>query len=157
MGAAMSMKPATNSRDFPDILAGCLMIFLGALGLLAGRDLSYGTPAMMGPGFLPRSLCVIIALIGAIVLIKALTKPHEALDTVNPKPLIILVVGIAGFAFAAEGLGFVVATVWLLVVGSLADPESRWREIFISAAILTTLGALLFIYGLGVQMPIWPL
>ncbi|MDP9857399.1 putative membrane protein YqjE [Agrobacterium tumefaciens] len=112
---------------------------------------------MMGPGFLPRSLCIIIALIGTIVLIKALMKPHEALDAVNPKPLIILVVGIAGFAFAAEVLGFVVATVWLLVVGSLADPESRWREIFISTAILTTLGALLFIYGLGVQMPIWPL
>ncbi len=153
----MSIKSATKGPDFPDILAGCVMIFLGALGLWAGRDLSFGTPAMMGPGFLPRSLCVIIALIGAVVLIKALTEPHEALDAINPKPLIILVVGIAGFAFAAESLGFVVATIWLLVVGSLADPESRWREIFISTAVLTTLGALLFIYGLGVQMPIWPL
>ncbi|KRA05281.1 tripartite tricarboxylate transporter TctB family protein [Rhizobium sp. Root564] len=153
----MSIKSATKGRDSPDILAGCVMIFLGALGLWAGRDLSFGTPAMMGPGFLPRSLCVIIALIGAVVLIKALTKPHEALDAINPKPLIILVVGIAGFAFAAESLGFVIATTWLLVVGSLADPESRWREIFISTAVLTTLGALLFIYGLGVQMPIWPL
>ncbi|KQR29988.1 tripartite tricarboxylate transporter TctB [Rhizobium sp. Leaf155] len=153
----MSIKSATKGRDFPDILAGCVMIFLGALGLWAGRDLSFGTPAMMGPGFLPRSLCVIIALIGAVVLIKSLTKPHEALDAINPKPLMILVVGIAGFAFAAESLGFVVATIWLLVVGSLADPESRWREIFISTAVLTTLGALLFIYGLGVQMPIWPL
>lgn len=157
MGAAMSMKPAVDRRDLPDVLAGCLMIFLGALGLWAGRDLSFGTPAMMGPGFLPRSLCIIIALIGAVVLVKALSKPHEALDAINLKPLIILVVGIAGFAFAAESLGFVVATIWLLVVGSLADPESRWREIFISTAILTTLGALLFIYGLGVQMPIWPL
>jgi hypothetical protein len=153
----MSTKPAANGRDFPDILAGGVMIFLGALGLWAGRDLTYGTPAMMGPGFLPKSLCTIIALIGAVVLIKALSKPYEALDAINPKPLIILVVAIAGFAFAAESFGFVVATIWLLVVGSLADPESRWREILISTAVLTSLGALLFVYGLGVQMPIWPL
>ncbi|MES5099993.1 tripartite tricarboxylate transporter TctB family protein [Agrobacterium sp. BA1120] len=152
----MSTKPAANTRDYPDILAGGVMIFLGALGLWAGRDLTYGTPAMMGPGFLPKSLCAIIALIGAVVLIKALSKPHEALDAINPKPLIILVVAIAGFAFAAESFGFVVATIWLLVVGSLADPESRWKEILISTAVLTSLGALLFVYGLGVQMPIWP-
>jgi hypothetical protein len=152
----MSTKPAANGRDYPDILAGGVMIFLGALGLWAGRDLTYGTPAMMGPGFLPKSLCAIIALIGTVVLIKALSKPHEALDAINPKPLIILVVAIAGFAFAAESFGFVVATIWLLVVGSLADPESRWKEILISTAVLTSLGALLFVYGLGVQMPIWP-
>lgn len=152
----MSTKPAANGRDYPDILAGGVMIFLGGLGLWAGRDLTYGTPAMMGPGFLPKSLCAIIALIGAVVLIKALSKPHEALDAINPKPLIILVVAIAGFAFAAESFGFVVATIWLLVVGSLADPESRWKEILISTAVLTSLGALLFVYGLGVQMPIWP-
>ncbi len=152
----MSTKPAANGRDYPDILAGGVMMFLGALGLWAGRDLTYGTPAMMGPGFLPKSLCAIIALIGAVVLIKALSKPHEALDAINPKPLIILVVAIAGFAFAAESFGFVVATIWLLVVGSLADPESRWKEILISTAVLTSLGALLFVYGLGVQMPIWP-
>ncbi|ACM39809.1 MULTISPECIES: tripartite tricarboxylate transporter TctB family protein [Rhizobium/Agrobacterium group] len=152
----MSVKPVANGRDFPDILAGGVLIFLGALGLWAGRDLTYGTPAMMGPGFLPKSLCAIIALIGVIVLIKALSKPHESLDAVNPKPLLILVAAIAGFAFAAERFGFVAATIWLLVVGSLADPESRWKEIFISTAVLTTLGALLFVYGLGVQMPIWP-
>ncbi|KQQ46084.1 MULTISPECIES: tripartite tricarboxylate transporter TctB family protein [Rhizobium/Agrobacterium group] len=152
----MSTEPAVKGRDHPDMLAGGVMIFLGALGLWAARDLTYGTPAMMGPGFLPKSLCAIIALIGAVVLIKGLSKPQEALDAINPKPLIILVVAIAGFAFAAERFGFVPATIWLLVVGSLADPESRWKEIFISTAVLTSLGALLFVYGLGVQMPIWP-
>jgi hypothetical protein len=152
----MSIRQTVNGRDLPDVLAGGVMIFLGALGLWAGRDLSYGTPAMMGPGFLPKSLCALIALIGLVVLIKAFSKPHEALDAINPRPLIILVLAITGFAFAAERFGFVSATIWLLVVGSLADPESRWKEILISTAVLTSLGALLFVYGLGVQMPIWP-
>ncbi|KAA3506509.1 tripartite tricarboxylate transporter TctB family protein [Agrobacterium vitis] len=145
-----------KQRDLPDILAGCLLIALGALGLWAGRDLTFGSPAMMGPGFLPKSLCVIMMAIGSYVLVKGLAKPREDFETINVRPLAILVVAISGFAYTAESFGFLVASVWLLVIGSLADPESRWREVLISTAVLASLGALLFVYGLGVQMPISP-
>lgn len=145
-----------KQRDFPDILAGGLLIALGALGLWAGRDLTFGSPATMGPGFLPNSLCAIMIAIGSFVLVKGLAKPREIFETVNVRPLTILVVAIAGFAYTAESFGFIVASAWLLIVGSLADAESRWREVLISTAVLTTLGALLFVYGLGVQMPISP-
>ena len=63
---------------------------------------------------------------------------------------------IVGFAFIAATLGFVAASVWLLVVGSFADRESRWREVILLTAGLTAFGALVFIVGLGVQMPLWP-
>jgi|EndMetStandDraft_3_1072993.scaffolds.fasta_scaffold99672_2 positive regulator of sigma E activity len=145
-----------GKRDFPDLLAGVLMIGIGAIGFWAGRDLAFGTPAMMGSGFLPRIMCGLLMAIGGFVLVKGLVKPSEALGTFNIRPLLILVVAIAGFAFASERFGFVVATVWLLVIGSLADQESRWKEIAISTAILTIAGAFVFIRGLGVQMPVWP-
>nr|WP_281410856.1 tripartite tricarboxylate transporter TctB family protein [Rhizobium binae] len=145
-----------RKRDYPDILAGALMIGLGALGLWAGRDLTFGSAAMMGPGYLPDVICGLLIVIGGFVLIKAIGKFYEAIGETNIKPLIILVVAIGGFAFMAEALGFIIATIWLLVIGSLADQESRWKEIVISSLILTAFGALVFIYGLGVQMPILP-
>lgn len=132
------------------------MVGLGALGLWAGRDLRFGTPAMMGPGFLPDVICGLLLAIGGFVLIKALVKDREPIGETNIKPLIILIIAIAGFAFLAEGFGFVVSTIWLLVIGSLADQESRWREIAMSTVVLTIFGALVFVYGLGVQMPILP-
>lgn len=132
------------------------MIGLGALGLWAGRDLRFGSAAMMGPGFLPDVICGLLIAIGGYVLLKGLTRAYEPIASSNIKPLLILVVAIAGFAFMSETLGFVVSTIWLLVIGSLADQESRWREIAISAVLLTLFGALVFIYGLGVQMPILP-
>lgn len=152
----MRAAGAEGRRDLPDLLAGVLMIGISAIGLWAGRSLAFGTPAMMGPGFLPGVMCGLLIAIGTFVLIKGLAKPAASLGLVNVKPLAILILAIAGFAFAAETFGFVVATVWLLVVGSLADQESRWKEIALSTVILTTIGALVFIKGLGVQMPIWP-
>jgi hypothetical protein len=151
------MSGSSNAkRDYPDILAGAVMIGLGALGLWAGRDLQFGSAAMMGAGFLPDVICGMLIAIGGYVLIKALGKAYEPFGESNFKPLIILVVAIAGFAFMSETLGFVVSTIWLIVIGSLADQESRWREIAISTVLLTLFGALVFIYGLGVQMPILP-
>lgn len=132
------------------------MVGLGALGLWAGRDLRFGKPAMMGPGFLPDVICGLLIAIGLFVFVKGFTKSFEAIGDTNVKPLLILVAAIAGFAFMAETLGFIVSTVWLLVVGSLADTESRWREIAISTVLLTAFGAFVFIYGLGVQMPVLP-
>lgn len=152
----MGTAGADGKRDLPDLLAGGVMIGIGAIGLLASRDLAFGTPAMMGPGFLPRVMCGLLIAIGAFVLLKGIVKPSMAMGLVNVKPLLILVAAIAGFAFMSETLGFVVATAWLLVVGSLADQESRWREIVISTVILTVAGALVFVEGLGVQMPILP-
>lgn len=148
--------PSNVKRDYPDILAGVVMVGLGALGLWAGRDLRFGTPAMMGPGFLPTVICAMIIAIGLFVLIRGLTKGYEGIGSSNLRPLLILVAAIGGFAWMAEAFGFIVSTAWLLVVGSLADQESRWREILISTVILTAFGAFVFIYGLGVQMPILP-
>ena len=71
-------------------------------------------------------------------------------------PISAFVAAIVGFAFVAEFFGFVAASVWLLLVGSIADRDSKLREVILLTAGLTAFGALVFIVGLGVQMPIWP-
>lgn len=71
-------------------------------------------------------------------------------------PLVIIFAAVVGFAFVAEFFGFVAASVWLLLVGSIADHDSKLREVILLTAGLTAFGALVFIVGLGVQMPIWP-
>ncbi|KAJ33648.1 hypothetical protein BW45_11335, partial [Agrobacterium tumefaciens] len=79
-------------------------------------------------------------------------------DIGKPKlwPLMVILAAVVGFAFIAEFFGFVAASVWLLLVGSIADRDSRLREVILLTAGLTAFGVLVFIVGLGVQMPIWP-
>lgn len=87
------MSGSSNlKRDYPDILAGALLMGLGALGLWAGRDLRFGTPAMMGPGFLPDVICGLLLAIGAFVLFKGFVKDLEPIGDTNIKPLVILII-----------------------------------------------------------------
>ncbi|WP_192931175.1 tripartite tricarboxylate transporter TctB family protein [Gemmobacter serpentinus] len=60
------------------------------------------------------------------------------------------------FAYAATHLGFVIASPGLIIVGSLADPGVRWRQVLALAIGLTLFGAQVFVWGLGVQVPLWP-
>jgi hypothetical protein len=142
--------------NHPDLLAGLIFIVIGALGLWAGRDLRMGTAATMGPGYLPLIVSGLILLIGLGVTIMGLLRSNEPLGVVRLRPLLIILVAVGGFAYAAGSLGFVIAAAWLIGVGSLADPESRVREIAASIVVLTIFGILVFIVGLGVQMQLGP-
>lgn len=149
-------RKAGSTGDRPDLLTAILFVGLGALGLWAGRDLTMGTAAAMGPGYLPRIVCWLLIVVGLTVGGMGLFSAREDITIPNLRPLTIILVSVVGFAFIAEYFGFVAASVWLLLVGSLADRESRWREVILLTAGLTVFGALVFIVGLGVQMPIWP-
>jgi hypothetical protein len=140
----------------PDLLAGLIFIVIGALGLWAGRDLRMGTAAMMGPGYLPLIVSTLILLIGLGVTIMGLLRSSEPVGVVRVRPLLIILVAVAGFAYAAGSLCFIIAAAWLIGIGSLADPETRLREIAASIVVLTIFGILVFIIGLGVQMPLGP-
>jgi hypothetical protein len=151
------MKICLDMRgDHPDVLGGAVMIGLGGLGFWAARGLSFGTASHMGPGFLPNVICGLLIVIGVAVMGRALLKVLQTTGEWNVKPLFVLTVAVVGFALLAEHLGFVISSVWLLVTSSLADRDSRWKEVVISTSLLTIFGAVVFVYFLGVKLPILP-
>ena len=56
----MSGEAGTKKGNAPDLLTAGMFIGLGALGLYMARGLEAGTLAQMGPGFLPRVVCVLL-------------------------------------------------------------------------------------------------
>lgn len=141
--------------DRPDLLTALIFLGLGTLGLVMSRELEAGTLAQMGPGFLPRVVCVLLILVGLAVGLPALRRRAIVLDSVKTRPLLVILVAIIGFGLAVTHLGFVLAALWLVVVGSLADPGGKWRQTLALAVGLTAFGAVVFVYGLGVQVPLW--
>ena len=149
-------RKAGQRGDRPDILTGLLFVGFGALGLWAGRDLTLGNAASMGPAYFPRIICGLLIIVGLIVGGRGLFNARVTIPAPRLRPLLVILVAVVGFAFIAEYFGFVAASFWLLIVGSLADFESRWFEVLLLTVGLTAFGGLVFIVGLGVQMPMWP-
>lgn len=152
----MSDLSSPGKGDRPDLLTAALFIGLGGLGLFMSRGLDAGTLAQMGPGFLPRVVCVLLIAVGIAVGLPALRAPAHHIEAMRLRPVAVITVAIVGFAYAATHLGFVLAALWLVVAGAFAEPNMRWREIVPLAIGLTIFGALVFVYGLGVQVPLWP-
>jgi hypothetical protein len=152
----MAGPSVSNTGDKPDLLTAAIFIGLGALGLVMSWGLDTGTMAQMGPGFLPRVVCVLLIVVGLAVGVPALRRPAQAIEAIRLRPVLVITLAIVVFAYAATHLGFVLASLWLIIAGSLADPGGKWKHTLLLGIGLTVFGALVFVYGLGVQVPLWP-
>lgn len=149
--------PETGIKgDRPDLLTAAIFIGFGAVGLWQTSALSGGTLAQMGPGYLPRLVCGLLILVGIVIGFAALRREAVAIDPMKLRPVAVITLSVIGFAFAATHLGFVIASLFLVIAGSLAEPQGKWRTTLLLAAGLTAFGAIVFVYGLGVQVPLWP-
>ena len=112
-----------------------------ALGYQAAR-LPYYTRIGPGPGFFPRWLCGVLALLSLVILVRA-TRDRDAAAAIElpdrPAALRIVGVVVALFlvAFVTTTLGFrlTMLTFYLAVIGMLG----RWR--WIETPVLAVLGS----------------
>jgi hypothetical protein len=135
--------------------AGLVFILIGAAGFLLGRDLAFGTPARMGPGFFPLILSGLILGLGVIISLTgfALRGPH--IEPMKWRPITTVSLAIVGFGFAMTQLGLALSAILLTFIAALARKDIRWRETAALAVVLAAFSVGLFIYGLGQAMPAW--
>lgn len=152
----MSGSKSSARGDRPDLLTSAIFVGVGALGLWAGRTLDFGSLASMGPGFIPTIICWLLIGIGLWVGALGLRRAMTPIEPVKLRPILVITASIIGFAFIAAWLGFVAATMFLIVLGSLAEREVRLKETLLLAIGLSIFGALVFVVGLGVQIRLLP-
>lgn len=115
--------------------------------------------AKPGAGFFPLGLGLLQAVLGAIVLFKALTlETHEGdpIGKIGWKPLGLIFLSVVLFGFAIPYLGMFIALPLLVIVSSLAGDEFRWKEVIVNCIVLTVGSWLIFIKGLSLIIPLWP-
>lgn len=141
-----------------DVLAGLMFIAVAVFGLWASRNYTVGTALRMSTGYVPRLLCWLLLGLGVIILAQGLRASDErgAFASVRHWRALIFVPGsLLIFAYALNRFGVVVATVLLVGVGSLAGRDIRPLEIVASAIFLVVLTLAIFIWGLGLPIPVW--
>lgn len=145
-------------RSQPNFLAGLLFILLGTGFGYAATQYELGSAAQMGPGFFPLALGILLAFFGAITLLRSISPldEQEEIERAPLKPLILILGAIMLFAMLMIPLGLVLASVVLILISTLASHEFSWRYALITMLVLIVMCYLIFIYGLGLPIPVWP-
>lgn len=145
-----------SQRDF---WSGLMFIVCGIAFAWGATSYSFGSSARPGPGYFPFGLGIILAILGAIVLFKALTIESEGGDPVGSiawKPLIVILASIAAFGLLLPRLGMIVSLPILVLTASWAGDEFHWKDALINSVILTVGSWAIFIKGLSLTIPLWP-
>jgi Tripartite tricarboxylate transporter TctB family len=145
-----------SQRDF---WSGVMFVVVGVVFAVGATNYSMGTSARPGAGYFPMILSVAMALLGAVVLFKALTIETEGGDPIGSiawRPLLVIVASIAVFGFALPVLGMFITIPLLVIMVSFAGDEFGWVGVLLNCAVLTLGSWIIFIWGLHLTIPLKP-
>ena len=142
-----------------DFWSGLMFIVAGIAFAWGATAYNFGSAARPGPGYFPFGLGVLLAILGAIVLLKSLTVDTPDGDRIEKfawRPIIVITVSLVVFGFVLPKLGMIISLPLLVFMASLAGDEFHPVEVAINATVLTLGSWLIFIKGLGLTIPLWP-
>jgi Tripartite tricarboxylate transporter TctB family len=156
-----------NIKSQKDFLAGMMFVIIGAAFAIGAYNYSMGDGARMGPGYFPRMLGVLLAMLGCVITFKALTvatADGEKFGTIAWKPLFCIIGANLLFGICLGGLpsiglpsmGMMVGIFVLTFTASLAADRYKPVEVLILAVVLCIISYLAFIKLLNLQFPFWP-
>ena len=145
-----------SQRDF---VSGLMFIVVGVIFAVGATNYSMGSSAKPGAGYFPLILSVIMAILGAVVLFKSLTIETEGGDPIGDiawRPLLVIVAAVLMFGLALPRLGMFATIPLLIVMVSFAGDEFSWKGVLASSIVLTLFSWVVFIWGLGLTIPLKP-
>ena len=143
-------------RHPKDFLSGLLFAGFGTAAIIIAADYPMGTAARMGPGYFPRILGILLIILGAVLILRGLRSIGTPLPSWPLRPTLLTMGGVILFGFIVTHVGLAISTVILIVVTSMASHEFRPKEALISGIGFAALAVGVFVIGLKLQLPIWP-
>lgn len=166
-----------------DTLGGALMMLVGAGAILEGVQHEIGSLRHVGPGFFPVCLGAILAVVGAMIAVKAWLERAAAepagtpcgapADTsgqasvqvpgqAHPAPVAsswrgwsAIVGGLVAFIGLGRYGGLVPATTALVFLSALGDRGNTVRGAALLTAIMLVICVAVFWWALGINLPLF--
>jgi hypothetical protein len=156
-----------NIKSQKDFFSGLMFMAVGVAFAWGATNYSIGTGARMGPGYFPLMLGILMAILGAAIVLESMvveTEDGEKIGKWAWKPLFFVISANLVFGVALGGLpsigipamGMIVGIYALTFIASLAGEEFKLKEVMILATILAIMSYVAFIMLLKLQFPVWP-
>ncbi|MBK9245095.1 MAG: tripartite tricarboxylate transporter TctB family protein [Burkholderiales bacterium] len=145
-------------RHQKDFWSGVMFLVVGLAFAGFAQRYDLGAAQRMGPGYFPTVLGGLLAFLGLVIAIKGLAReePGSDIERFHFGPLAVVLGAVALFALLLRPAGLVAALLVLIGVSAYASHEFRLREVIPLAAFLVVLVLAVFIWGLGMVVPVWP-
>ncbi len=160
-----------------DVGGGLFLIALAAIGFAGGFNLPTGTLSGIGSGLLPKSVAVLVAAFGVLLVVQGLLFEGDRLERWHIRGPVFVLGSVIAFALVIRGstlnfggilgipllasvkvpgLGLIVAGPLAVIIAAFADKDTRPGEIAVFAVIMTLLCGVLFKEVLNLPIPFDP-
>ncbi|WP_342641100.1 tripartite tricarboxylate transporter TctB family protein [Rhodoligotrophos ferricapiens] len=143
-------------KSLRDILAGVIFAGFGLAFAIASLGYDLGTPLRMGPGYFPLVLAVVLIALGLAIAGKALVDVGvEPLGGIPWRGLVLLLAAPVIFGLTIKGLGLAPSLFVTALMSAFASRRTPLSVAVLLAALLTLFCVLIFVYGLGITVPVF--
>jgi putative tricarboxylic transport membrane protein len=146
----------TSVRSPQDLAAGIFLLVLALFALWQSRELPMGVLRQLGPGMVPHTLAVLLAICGIALVVNSLRSHGPTLERWALRGPVFVFGAALVFAVAIRPLGLAVAGPLLIVISGMASHETRWKETFVFGIAMTVFCLVLFRLLLSLPIPVAP-
>jgi hypothetical protein len=138
--------------------SGVMFIVFGVAFAGLAQNYDMGTAQRMGPAFFPTILGGLLAVLGVVIAMQGLAAEtmDGKLEKFHLGPIAWVLGAVIAFGLLLRPAGLVVALVALIGISSLGSHEFKARDTVLLAIGLCLLVLAVFIYGLGLTIPVLP-
>lgn len=139
-----------------EMIAGLVVMAIGAFGLVTALQYDFGTVQRMGPGFLPvvHSGLMILAGVG-IMLVEGTGPSHEVIERPNLRALVSIIGAICVFTFIIDRFGLIPAGIVTILVSATAESRYNIPVLLLFSVLISLASTVIFVWGLG--LPVEPI
>lgn len=138
-----------------DLWAGVIYLGFGAAGLWFGAAYPMGSAGKMGSGYFPKVLATALIIFGLVSIARSFVLSGSPITRVHIKPLMLILIACSLFGLLLEPLGMIISLFVLIMLSAMASRDFALdAKSLLGALALIAACALVFVKGLGVQMPL---
>lgn len=154
-------QPAHNERSgivkSPlDFGGGLFLLVIAAVGFIGAYNLPFGQMTSIGSGLLPKSVAVLVAAFGLLLVVQSFFVDGDRLEAWGIRGPIFVLGAVLAFAFAIRPLGLAIAGPLCVLVAGMASRETKPVELVIFSLVMTAICIGLFKFLLRLPIPVFP-
>lgn len=139
--------------DKTELLAGLVVVVVGAYFAIGALDYRMGTVTRMGPGFMPFHVGLITIILGSLIVISSFGR-EAPLPRMDWRGLLFVGASVVSFGFLLPRAGLIPAAMVTVILGSLASPTLRLPMFPVLASAIAAGAWVIFVLLLGLPIPV---